>query len=124
MAPHAPQGEELARARPKMERYPVNSTRLAGGLRLPAFERSGTMTTTRRRGFTLIELLTVIAIIALLAAILFPVFARINENRRVAQCISNLQKIYTGASMYSTDNDGLYPLVLFDVAEKANGAPA
>ena len=45
------------------------------------------------RGFTLIELLVVIAIIAILAAILFPVFARARENARRASCQSNLKQV-------------------------------
>ena len=49
--------------------------------------------TRARRGFTLIELLVVIAIIAILAAILFPVFARARENARKATCQSNLRQI-------------------------------
>ena len=48
---------------------------------------------TSKRGFTLIELLVVIAIIAILAAILFPVFARARENARRASCQSNLKQI-------------------------------
>jgi len=62
---------------------------------------------TRCRGFTLIELLVVIAIIAILAAILFPTFAKARERARVASCISNLKQLGTAASMYSTDYDGL-----------------
>ena len=53
----------------------------------------------RRRGFTLIELLVVIAIIAILAAILFPVFARARENARKANCASNLKQIGTALLM-------------------------
>ncbi|NCO35313.1 MAG: prepilin-type N-terminal cleavage/methylation domain-containing protein [Armatimonadetes bacterium] len=47
----------------------------------------------RQRGFTLIELLVVIAIIAILAAILFPVFARAREKARTASCQSNLKQL-------------------------------
>jgi prepilin-type N-terminal cleavage/methylation domain-containing protein/prepilin-type processing-associated H-X9-DG protein len=51
-------------------------------------------------GFTLIELLVVIAIIAILAAILFPIFARAKESGRRTTCSSNLRQIYVGLSMY------------------------
>jgi prepilin-type N-terminal cleavage/methylation domain-containing protein/prepilin-type processing-associated H-X9-DG protein len=63
------------------------------------------MLTTRRRGFTLIELLVVIAIIAILAAILFPVFARAREAARATSCRSNLKQLGTAASMYEQDYD-------------------
>ncbi len=58
-----------------------------------------------RPGFTLIELLVVIAIIAILAAILFPVFARAREAARQTSCRSNLKQIATAANMYTTDYD-------------------
>ena len=59
----------------------------------------------RKEGFTLIELLVVIAIIAILAAILFPVFARARENARRASCQSNLKQIGLGMFMYLQDYD-------------------
>jgi len=58
-----------------------------------------------RRAFTLIELLVVIAIIAILAAILFPVFARAREASRKTTCASNLKQIMTGMLMYAQDYD-------------------
>jgi prepilin-type N-terminal cleavage/methylation domain-containing protein/prepilin-type processing-associated H-X9-DG protein len=62
-----------------------------------------------RRGFTLIELLVVIAIIAILAAILFPVFARAREKARQSSCLSNVKQITLGLEMYNTDYDGYWP---------------
>jgi prepilin-type N-terminal cleavage/methylation domain-containing protein/prepilin-type processing-associated H-X9-DG protein len=59
----------------------------------------------KQRAFTLIELLVVIAIIAILAAILFPVFARAREAARATACKSNLKQIITAATMYSQDYD-------------------
>ncbi len=58
-----------------------------------------------RRGFTLIELLVVIAIIAILAAILFPVFARAREKARQTSCLANDKQIMLGALMYAQDYD-------------------
>lgn len=63
----------------------------------------------RSRGFTLIELLVVIAIIAILAAILFPVFARARENARRSGCQSNLKQIGLGMMQYLQDYDTRYP---------------
>jgi prepilin-type N-terminal cleavage/methylation domain-containing protein/prepilin-type processing-associated H-X9-DG protein len=64
----------------------------------------------RQRGFTLIELLVVIAIISILAAILFPVFARARENARRTSCLSNLKQMGLGAMQYIQDYDGKFPL--------------
>ncbi len=62
-----------------------------------------------RRGFTLIELLVVIAIIAILAAILFPVFAKAREKARQASCESNLKQISLAVLMYAQDYDEKFP---------------
>lgn len=62
----------------------------------------------QRFGFTLIELLVVIAIIAILAAILFPVFARARENARRTSCLSNLKQIGLGVMQYTQDYDERY----------------
>jgi len=65
---------------------------------------------TPRRGFTLIELLVVIAIIAILAAILFPVFARARAKARQVSCLSNQKQVALACIMYSQDHDELLPL--------------
>lgn len=64
----------------------------------------------RTRGFTLIELLVVIAIIAILAAILFPVFARAREAARRSSCLSNLRQIGLACQMYAQDFDERLPV--------------
>jgi prepilin-type N-terminal cleavage/methylation domain-containing protein/prepilin-type processing-associated H-X9-DG protein len=64
---------------------------------------------TRRRGFTLIELLVVIAIIGILAAMVFPVFARARESARKAVCLSNVKNIALAFQMYMADNNDTLP---------------
>jgi prepilin-type N-terminal cleavage/methylation domain-containing protein/prepilin-type processing-associated H-X9-DG protein len=63
----------------------------------------------RRRGFTLIELLVVIAIIAILAAILFPVFAKAREKARQSACLSNAKQLALAALQYIQDYDEMLP---------------
>ena len=63
----------------------------------------------RRKGFTLIELLVVIAIIAILAAILFPVFAKAREKARQTTCLSNLKQLGLGMMQYAQDYDDWLP---------------
>jgi prepilin-type N-terminal cleavage/methylation domain-containing protein/prepilin-type processing-associated H-X9-DG protein len=67
------------------------------------------MVSPQRKGFTLIELLVVIAIIAILAAMLFPVFARARESARKIQCLSNVKNLTMAMLMYLTDYDKFPP---------------
>jgi prepilin-type N-terminal cleavage/methylation domain-containing protein len=70
---------------------------------------TGRSSRSKDRGFTLIELLVVVAIISLLAAILFPVFARARENARRASWMSNLKQLGLGFMMYTQDYDEMLP---------------
>ena len=63
----------------------------------------------KKRAFTLIELLVVIAIIAILAAILFPVFAKAREKARQSSCLSNVKQIGLGVMQYIQDYDERFP---------------
>jgi len=67
------------------------------------------MMTRRQKGFTLIELLVVIAIIGILAAMLFPVFAKARESARRIQCLSNVKNIAMAIQMYTSDWDRFWP---------------
>lgn len=70
----------------------------------------------RRRGFTKVELLIVISMIAILAAILFPVFAKARERARRASCLNNLWQIGQALRLYALDGDGRYPPTANDLA--------
>jgi len=72
------------------------------------------------KAFTLIELLVVIAIIAILAAILFPVFARARENARRSSCQSNLKQIGLGIAQYTQDYDEKLPTRVYQDAGGAD----
>ncbi len=63
----------------------------------------------KRHAFTLIELLAVIAILGLLAAVLFPVFAGVRERGRQTACLSNLRQLHLAVTMYASDHDSLLP---------------
>jgi len=65
----------------------------------------------KKKGFTLIELLVVIAIIAILAAILFPVFARARDKARQTACLSNIKQNALAVLMYVSDYDDTLPAV-------------
>lgn len=78
----------------------------------------------RHRAFTLIELLVTIAIISILAAILFPVFARARENARRSSCLSNLKQIGLGAQMYTQDYDEKFMLIAVNgLSNSSNSNP-
>ena len=66
-------------------------------------------TRTTSKGFTLIELLVVIAIIAILAAILFPVFARARAKAQQTACLSNVKQLTLAVLMYAEDYDQHLP---------------
>jgi prepilin-type N-terminal cleavage/methylation domain-containing protein/prepilin-type processing-associated H-X9-DG protein len=70
-----------------------------------------------RKGFTLIELLVVIALIAIIAAILFPVFARAREKARQIVCVSNMRQISLALLQYAQDNDDRCPRYSDDAAK-------
>jgi len=76
----------------------------------------------RKFGFTLIELLVVIAIIAILAAILFPVFAKVREKARQTTCVSNEKQIGLAMIQYVGDYDETYPLYEYGPRNGASNA--
>lgn len=66
-----------------------------------------------KKGFTMVELLVVVAVIVVLAALLFPVFGRARENARRTNCMSNLKQISLGFIQYSQDYDERLPLTSY-----------
>jgi prepilin-type N-terminal cleavage/methylation domain-containing protein/prepilin-type processing-associated H-X9-DG protein len=70
-----------------------------------------------RCGFTLIELLVVLAIMSILAGILFPVFAQVRERARQTACLSNLRQISLGMQIYVQDYDDDLPPVVSRASE-------
>ena len=79
-------------------------------------------TSPNRHGFTLIELLVVIAIIAILAAILFPVFAKARERARLSSCMNNMKQIGIAMKTYMSDYDDQYPMNRYADASHSAGA--
>ncbi|MBC8142981.1 MAG: prepilin-type N-terminal cleavage/methylation domain-containing protein, partial [Armatimonadetes bacterium] len=75
----------------------------------------------QQRGFTLIELLTVIAIIAILAAIIFPVFGAVQENARRTSCMTNLKQLSTAARQYELDNRRLPDFLMTPALKRFTG---
>ena len=71
----------------------------------------------RFRGFTLVELLTVIAIIVILAALLFPVLLHAKAEAKQTQCISNLRQIGSAIVLYMADSDQIFPHAI-DASDK------
>lgn len=78
----------------------------------------------RKLSFTLIELLVVIAIIAILAALLFPVFAKAREGAKRSHCINNLRQIGTAVTAYIQDYEDTYPWAYMDYAVYWGKRPA
>jgi prepilin-type N-terminal cleavage/methylation domain-containing protein/prepilin-type processing-associated H-X9-DG protein len=93
-----------------------NSKKTASKSRKPQAKQTRTRA---KKGFTLIELLVVIAIIAILAAILFPVFAKAREKARTTTCSSHMRQCALAITMYCTDNGGDGP---FNIGCGADGA--
>jgi len=87
----------------------------------PGQMRTGAGAVRRRSGFTLIELLVVISIIAILAAILFPVFSRARETARKSSCASNLRQIGLALQQYTQDADDRLPLLQDTPVEGGSG---
>lgn len=78
----------------------------------------------RLKGFNLIELLVVISLIALLSAILIPIVDAVRNSARTTKSLSNLRQMASAMQMYSSDNNGLYPIGYFNpTPEDSDGNP-
>jgi prepilin-type N-terminal cleavage/methylation domain-containing protein/prepilin-type processing-associated H-X9-DG protein len=70
-----------------------------------------------KKGFTLVEILVVIAIIAIMAAFLFPVFAAATAKSKQAACLSNIRQVQMGLMMYASDNGGVHAPLTYPVLD-------
>ncbi|HEY0075685.1 MAG TPA: DUF1559 domain-containing protein [Abditibacteriaceae bacterium] len=77
----------------------------------------------KRRAFTLVELLVVVGVLAIVAAILFPIFARSREVHRPNGCQNNLKQIALGFKQYLNDNNERYPLVVVTPGSSTGESP-
>ncbi len=104
----------MSRERPRRDGFTPHSDGEGAGRKGATTRRAAGKSAIRNPqseiGFTLIELLVVIAIIAILAAILFPVFARAREKARQSTCLSNLKQLGQAVQMYAQDYEG-YPIM-------------
>jgi prepilin-type N-terminal cleavage/methylation domain-containing protein/prepilin-type processing-associated H-X9-DG protein len=80
------------------------------------------MARARKPAFTLIELLVAIAVIAIIAAILFPVLAQARERARMSACLSNMRQIGHALMMYAQDYDETFPYERFHCPGAAEGS--
>ena len=76
-----------------------------------------------RGGFTLIELLVVLAIVAILAAMIYPVYQRVVANGKAAACLSNLRQLGVGLNSYLAENQNIMPTLLIARASKSQDVP-
>jgi prepilin-type N-terminal cleavage/methylation domain-containing protein/prepilin-type processing-associated H-X9-DG protein len=99
-----------------MLRHPSRTHR--GGPEPPARGELTPRLPSGRMGFTLVELLVVVAIIAILAGLLFPVFAQAREKGRQTYCLSNLRQMAMAMLLYTEDHDGFYPPAVGRIARR------
>lgn len=83
------------------------------------YPQSNTRAKERRQAFSLVELLVVLAIIGIITALLFPVFARARQKTGNNLCVSNLHQIYLATQLYTQDYDHVYPFAITENMRKA-----